>query len=217
MAKRHVIGVVDYGMGNLRSVGKALESLGFTVVVSGDPRELDRCKGIVLPGVGAFRDCAANLDRQGLVPFIREIVAEGRPFLGICLGLQILLDESEEFGRHEGLGLVPGKVVRFPAGMSSGESTLPLKIPHMGWNAVETTMDHPLLAGIPSGSYFYFVHSYFVAPSDPSVVACQTTYGIPFAAAVGRGNLFAVQFHPEKSQAVGLRMLSNFGRLCEAA
>lgn len=211
------IGVVDYGMGNLRSVSKALESLGFPAIVSGDPAVLSRCSGIVLPGVGAFRDCMENLGRQGLLPFLSDVLAGGRPFLGICLGLQVLFSESEEFGRHEGIGLFPGKVVRFPAGLrgpSPDGEPVPLKVPHMGWNRVDVTMDHPVLRGIPSGSYFYFVHSYYVDPDDPSLVACRTSYGIGFAAAVGRGNLLAVQFHPEKSQGAGLAVLSNFGRLC---
>jgi glutamine amidotransferase len=203
-------------MGNLRSVSKALESLGFTTVVSGDPAELSSSRGIVFPGVGAFRDCMGNVVRQGLLPFLREYLASGRPFLGICVGMQLLFAESEEFGRYEGIGFFPGKVVRFPADMPApgGGS---LKVPHMGWNDVEILSDHPVLEGIPSGTYFYFVHSYYAVPDDPGVTGCRTTYGVPFAAAVGRGNRFAVQFHPEKSQAAGLRLLGNFGRLCAAA
>ena len=214
------IGVVDYGMGNLRSVSKALESLGFPTVVSGSPAELSRCAGIVLPGVGAFRDCMANLGRQELLPFLADVLSEDRPFLGICLGLQVLFTASEEFGHHEGIGFFPGNVVRFPAGLRgpapNGE-TASLKVPHMGWNRVDFTMDHPVFRGIPSGSYFYFVHSYYVEPVDPSIVACRTLYGVAFAAAVGKGNLMAVQFHPEKSQGAGLAILSNFGRLCREA
>jgi len=214
------IGVVDYGMGNLRSVGKALEFAGFPVIVSGSRRELSRCRGIVLPGVGAFRDCMANLRRQELLPFLADVLAEDRPFLGICLGLQVLFAESEEFGRHEGLGVFPGKVVRFPRGGSGqpppGER-MALKVPHMGWNRVSIVRDHPVLRGIPDGTYFYFVHSYYVLPEDPSVVVCRTPYGVEFTAGVGRGNLLAVQFHPEKSQAAGLAILSNFGRLCREA
>jgi imidazole glycerol-phosphate synthase subunit HisH len=217
MTAADAIGIVDYGMGNLRSVAKALESIGFPVRVSGDAALLSRCRGIVLPGVGAFRDCMRNLDRQGLLPFLREVLAEGRPFLGICLGLQALFTESEEFGRHEGIGFFPGRAVRFPAGLSApcpagGAATL--KVPHMGWNRVEIRMDHPVLRGVPSGTHFYFVHSYYVRPDDPGIVACTATYGIPFAAGVGRGNLLAVQFHPEKSQAAGLALLARFGKLC---
>jgi len=210
MSRTDAIGVVDYGMGNLRSVSKALETLGFPTRVSGDPAELRRCRGIVLPGVGAFRDCMENLSRQGLLPFLNDALADARPFLGICLGQQLLFTESEEFGRHKGLGFIPGKVVRFPAGAS-------LKIPHMGWNRVEFATDHPMLRGIPSGSYFYFVHSYYVVPDDPSVIACRTSYGIEFASGVGAGNLLAVQFHPEKSQVAGLALLSNFGNMCRDA
>lgn len=220
MSRTDAIGIVDYGMGNLRSVGKALEALGFPVRISGSRQELSRCPGIVLPGVGAFRDCMGNLARQELLPFLQDVLRDGRPFLGICLGLQVLFSESEEFGRHEGIGFLQGNVVRFPAGMSDpgepGRRTV-LKIPHMGWNRVEFTMDHPVLRGIPSGAYFYFVHSYYVRPDDPSIVACRTSYGVEFAAGVGRGNLLAVQFHPEKSQAAGLALLGNFGRLCREA
>jgi imidazole glycerol-phosphate synthase subunit HisH len=207
------IGVVDYGMGNLRSVSKALESLGFATRVSGDGGELSACRGIVFPGVGAFRDCMGNVVRQGLLGFLREYLASGRPFLGICVGMQLLFGESEEFGRHEGIGYFHGKVVRFPGDMPAPSGGV-LKVPHMGWNAVEIVSEHPVLDGIPSGSYFYFVHSYYAVPDDPADAGCRTTYGIPFTAAVARGNRFAVQFHPEKSQLVGLHLLGNFGRLC---
>ncbi len=220
MSRTEDIGIVDYGMGNLRSVSKALDTLGFPVRVSGNPSDLSRCRGIVLPGVGAFRDCMENLGRQGLLPFLKDVLRDGRPFLGICLGLQLLFSESEEFGRHEGIGFLPGKVVRFPAGMAAPDvafGTDSLKVPHMGWNRVEFTMDHPVLRGVPSGSYFYFVHSYYVRPDDPAVVACKTSYGVEFAAGVGKGNLLAVQFHPEKSQAAGLALLANFGRMCREA
>ena len=215
MRVKDAIGVVDYGMGNLRSVGKALESLGFRTVVSGKAAELARCRGIVLPGVGAFRDCMLNLGREGLLPFLSDVLAAGRPFLGICLGLQVLFEESEEFGRHAGIGFFPGRVVRFPAAMQARGAAL--KVPHMGWNRVDFAMDHPALRGIPSGSWFYFVHSYYVVPRDAAAVAGRTSYGIDFASAVGKGNLLAVQFHPEKSQAAGLAVLSNFGRICRDA
>ena len=220
MTDNGVIGVVDYGMGNLRSVSKALESLGFPTVVSGSPEALSRCAGIVLPGVGAFRDCMKNLRRQGLLPLLADVLGENRPFLGICLGMQVLFSESEEFGRHEGIGFFPGKVVRFPSGLREappGGETCALKVPHMGWNRVDVAMDHPVFRGIPSGAHFYFVHSYYVEPEDPSIVACRASYGVSFAAAVGKGNLMAVQFHPEKSQGAGLAVLSNFGRLCREA
>jgi glutamine amidotransferase len=216
MSGARPIGVVDYGMGNLRSVSKALESLGFPTLVSGDARELSRCRGIVLPGVGAFRDCMENLSRQGLLPFLSDALADGRPFLGICLGQQLLFSESEEFGRHKGIGFFPGKVVRFPSRTCDTDGTA-LKVPHMGWNRVELTGDHPMFRGIPSGSYFYFVHSYYVVPEDSAVIACTTSYGVEFASGVGKGNLLAVQFHPEKSQVAGLALLSNFGRMCGEA
>ncbi|HEY3488529.1 MAG TPA: imidazole glycerol phosphate synthase subunit HisH [Candidatus Deferrimicrobiaceae bacterium] len=218
--RRDAIGVVDYGMGNLRSVGKALESVGFPVVVTGDPSVLSGCRGVVLPGVGAFRDCMDNLRQGGLLPFLADYLASDRPFLGICLGLQLLFTESEEFGRHEGIGFLPGRVVRFPAGMTEprpGGGERKLKIPHMGWNRIDVVKDHPVLDGIPSGSYFYFVHSYYVDPADSAVVAARSSYGIPFTAAVATGNRLAVQFHPEKSQSAGLRLLSNFGRLSREA
>jgi glutamine amidotransferase len=216
MMRGSAIGVVDYGMGNLRSVSKALESLGFKTLVSGDPKALFPCRGIVFPGVGAFRDCMGNVARQGLLPFLREYLASGRPFLGICVGMQMLFSESEEFGRHEGIGFFRGKVVRFPPDMPAGDGGV-LKVPHMGWNEVEVTGDSPVLRGIPSGTYFYFVHSYYAVPEDSGTVACRTSYGVPFAAAVERGNRLAVQFHPEKSQSAGLRLLGNFGRLCAEA
>jgi len=216
MTRGSAIGVVDYGMGNLRSVSKALESLGFPTLVSGDPRALSSCRGIVFPGVGAFRDCMGNVVRQGLLPFLREYLAEGRPFLGICVGMQLLFSGSEEFGRHEGIGFFPGNVVRFPGDMPARDGGV-LKVPHMGWNGVEVVGDPPALRGIPSGTYFYFVHSYYAAPKAPGDVVCRSTYGVPFAAAVARGNRLAVQFHPEKSQAAGLRLLGNFGRLCAEA
>jgi glutamine amidotransferase len=203
-------------MGNLRSVSKALESLGFPTSVSGDARTLSSCRGIVFPGVGAFRDCMANVVRQGLLPFLREYLASDRPFLGICVGMQLLFAESEEFGRYEGVGFFPGKVVRFPGDMPAPGGGV-LKVPHMGWNAVEVLVKHPVLDGIPSGTYFYFVHSYYAVPGEPGISACRTVYGVPFAAAAGKGNRLAVQFHPEKSQTAGLLLLGNFGRLCSAA
>ncbi|OGR18559.1 MAG: imidazole glycerol phosphate synthase, glutamine amidotransferase subunit, partial [Deltaproteobacteria bacterium RIFOXYB2_FULL_66_7] len=195
MTRGSAIGVVDYGMGNLRSVSKALESLGFPTLVSGDPGALSSCRGIVFPGVGAFRDCMGNVVRQGLLPFLREYLVSDRPFLGICVGMQLLFSGSEEFGRHEGIGFFPGNVVRFPGDMPARDGSV-LKVPHMGWNEVEVVGDPPALHGIPSGTYFYFVHSYYAAPEDPGDVVCRSTYGVPFAAAVGRGNRLAVQFHP---------------------
>jgi glutamine amidotransferase len=157
-----------------------------------------------------------NVVRQGLLPFLREYLASDRPFLGICVGMQLLFSGSEEFGRHEGIDFFRGNVVRFPGDMPARGGGV-LKVPHMGWNEVEVIGDPPAFRGIPSGTYFYFVHSYYAAPKVPGDVACRSTYGVPFAAAVSRGNRLAVQFHPEKSQAAGLRLLGNFGRLCAEA
>jgi glutamine amidotransferase len=196
--------VVDYGMGNLRSVQKALERVGCDAVVSSDPRVVAQAPALVLPGVGAFHDCMQNLTAARLVDPLLAGIAAGKPFLGICLGMQLLLTVGEEFGIHQGLDLVPGRVVRFPH-----DHALP--VPHMGWNQVHFAQpDHPMVAGIPDGSYFYFVHSYHAAPADGGAVAAWTDYGVRFCSAIARGNLFATQFHPEKSQRWGLKMLANF-------
>ncbi len=200
-----LIAVLDYERGNLRSVQKALEYVGAQVVITRDPRVVKRADKLVLPGVGAFADCMDNLHRFRLVEPLMEFIGYGRPFLGICLGLQLLFSQSEEFGTHTGLNLIPGRVVRFPRG---------LKVPHMGWNTIHILRDGcPLLRGIPEGAYFYFVHSYYVVPYDLSVVATSTEYGVEFASMLWRENVFATQFHPEKSQRSGLTMLENFHRL----
>ena len=201
-----MIHIVDYGMGNLRSVQKAFESLGVEAAICTDASELTDCPKMVLPGVGAFRDAIHELKQQDMVGPIRDHVASGRPFLGICLGLQLLFDVSYEDGEWEGLGLVPGKVVRF-------EDQPGLKIPHMGWNMLQVAKPSPLLSGIDAGSYVYFVHSYHVVPDDDSVIATRTEHGIPFVSSIARDNLFATQFHPEKSQSIGLRLLKNFADL----
>jgi len=201
-----MIVVVDYGMGNLRSVQKGFEKVGGRAIISRDPGEIQRAGRLVLPGVGAFPECMRNLTRLNLVEPILEFIASGRPFLGICLGLQLLFDESEEFGQHEGLKLIPGKVKAF-------ERNMGLKIPHMGWNQVLFRREIPIFRGIENGSFFYFVHSYYVAPEDPLDVAAESEYGITFTCAVARENIFAVQFHPEKSQDHGLKILSNFANL----
>jgi glutamine amidotransferase len=198
-----MISIVDYGMGNLRSVQKACEKVGAPARICTRPDELRDCQRMILPGVGAFRDAIAELRRQQLVEPIREHIAAGRPFLGICLGLQLLFDTSYEDGQWQGLGVLRGKVVRFS---DVGD----LKVPHMGWNQVDATASCPLLAGIPSRAFFYFVHSYYVVPEDPTVIAARTEYGIPFTSMVARGKLFATQFHPEKSQQLGLQLLKNF-------
>lgn len=198
--------VVDYGMGNLRSVQKGFEKVGCPAVVSRDPEEIVKAQRLVLPGVGAFPECMKNLASLGLVEPILDFIKSGRPFLGICLGLQLLFDESEEFGRHEGMKVVPGVVKGF-------DPTPGLKIPHMGWNEVILRNGSPLFSGIEDRTFFYFVHSFYVVPAQESDIAAESEYGITFTCAVSRDNVHAVQFHPEKSQANGLRMLQNFGSL----
>lgn len=196
--------IIDYGMGNLRSVQKGLEKVGLTADIITGPERLYAAPGVILPGVGAFADAMENLDRAGFIPAIKEVVARGKPLLGICLGLQLLFSESEENGLHRGLDLIPGRVVKLPAG---------LKVPHMGWNQLEIKRQSPLLKGISNGDYFYFVHSYYVVPEDDRAIIACTEYGIKVPAIVGSGNLFGIQFHPEKSSDLGLRILKNFGEL----
>ncbi|NIQ95412.1 MAG: imidazole glycerol phosphate synthase subunit HisH [Desulfuromonadales bacterium] len=203
--------IIDYGMGNLRSVQKGFEKLGFSATVTEDPAVAGSADKLVLPGVGAFRDCMANLREGGFVDPILRHVESGRPFLGICLGLQLLFTESQEFGRHEGLGIIPGKVVRFPEKMRQGDEVL--KVPHMGWNQIAIRKNAPIYKGIEEGSSVYFVHSYYVVPDDPAVVATETDYGVTFCSSIWRDNVMATQFHPEKSQVVGLQMLKNFGEM----
>ena len=205
------IAVVDYGMGNLRSVSKAIEYVaqGLRVEVTSDPRVVQAAGRVVFPGQGAMPDCMRELDARGLRPAVME-AARAKPFLGICIGLQMLFDLSEE-GHVEGLGLLPGKVVRFPSDATDAAGSR-LKVPHMGWNEVHQTLRHPLWEGIPTGSRFYFVHSYYPVPAERSIVAGYSLYPFPFTCAVASGNLFAVQFHPEKSQAAGLQLLRNFVR-----
>jgi glutamine amidotransferase len=199
-----MIAIIDYGMGNLRSVSKAFEAVGHQAVVTRDARVIGNASHVVLPGVGAFGDCMANIEQYGLVEPIRTAIQSGKPFLGICLGLQLLFTESEEFGPHRGLDIIPGKVRRFESGQA-------LKVPHMGWNQVHVQRACPLFDGIADGSDWYFVHSYFVDPSDRQLAATTTTYGISFVSSVWRGNIVACQFHPEKSQTTGLRLIKNFG------
>ena len=203
------IAVIDYGMGNLRSVSKALEHVApeARVIVTSDPREVAGADRVVFPGQGAMSDCMRELDARGLRPAVLE-ATRSKPFLGLCIGLQMLFESSEE-GDTPGLAVLPGKVRRFPAELMRAAKDGPLKVPHMGWNQVETN-GHPLWAGIPSGSRFYYVHSYYADTPDPALVAGTTTYGFPFTCAAARDNIFAVQFHPEKSQAAGLRLLANF-------
>jgi imidazole glycerol-phosphate synthase subunit HisH len=199
-----VIAVVDYGRGNLGSVEKALSGLGMRAVVTQDPQVVADAEAVTLPGDGAFHDAMATLQSLGLLDPIRTCLDDGRPFLGICLGYQLLFTESEEFGQGKGLDVIPGAVRRFPSG---------LKVPHMGWNQVEPQGDLRLFEGIPAGAHFYFVHSYYPETSDPSFSVATCTYGVTFPAAVERGALFATQFHPEKSQRWGRRLLENFAAL----
>jgi len=200
------LAIVDYGMGNLRSVEKAFVRLGHAAEVTHDPERIATAPGVVLPGVGAFGACMTNLTVLGLVEPVRHAIRSGRPFLGICLGMQLLFDESEEFGPIEGLHILPGRVVRFASDPDR-------KVPHMGWNTLRIARPAPHLAGIADGAYVYFVHSYYPVPADAALVATATPYGAEFASSVVRDNVFACQFHPEKSQAVGLRLLENFVRV----
>lgn len=203
------VAVIDYGMGNLHSIAKALQFVApeSTILVSADPDTIRRADRVVFPGVGAIRDCMAQLENLDLIEVIKN-VSKKKPFLGICLGLQALLESSEESGAVECLGLFQGSVVRFEKPFESDGS--PLKIPHMGWNAVLQTRPHPLWSGIPQNSRFYFVHSYHAETTDAACIAATADYPGPFTCALARDNLFAVQFHPEKSQTMGLKLLRNF-------
>ena len=198
-----MIAIIDYDMGNVRSVSKALEKVGSEAVVTRDPLVIADASHIVLPGVGAFRDCMRNLEEYGLITPILKSIESGKPFLGICLGLQLLFEESDEFGVHKGLGVIKGRVVRF-------KDAPGLKVPHMGWNEVTKAKDSALLEGIKDGEFFYFVHSYYAVPSDRSIDLTTTGYGIDFTSSVEAGNVMACQFHPEKSQKAGVRGLKKF-------
>jgi len=201
-----MIAIVDYQMGNLRSVQKAFERVGHAAAITADPKVLEQADHVVLPGVGAFADAIAEIRRRELIEPIRTAIASGRPFLGICLGLQMLFDVSYEDGEHEGLGVIPGEVRRF-------DVPAEYKVPHMGWNHVKQRRPAPIFKGIADNAHFYFVHSYYVVPKDESVIAGEASYPEPFCAAIWRDNLFATQFHPEKSQATGLQLLKNFAEL----
>jgi glutamine amidotransferase len=204
-----MIAIIDYGMGNLRSVQKGFEKVGFEAVVTADPRQVLEADRVVLPGVGAFRDCMRSLETGGFIEPILKVIESGRPFLGICLGLQLLFTESEEFGLHKGLGIISGRVVRFPEGMrENGEK---LAVPHMGWNQIAFRQRPAVFADIDEGTNVYFVHSYYVKPEDQVVIATTTGYGSEFCSSICLDNVVATQFHPEKSQEVGLRILKNFG------
>lgn len=195
--------VIDYDSGNLRSVGKALESVGVTSLVSGDPAELATADAVVFPGVGSAPSAMAALQQRGLVQPLRDYVTSGRPFLGVCLGLQLLMDRSEE-GNTPCLGIIPGEAKRLPGG---------LKVPHMGWNSVRFKFSHPAFEGIPQDSYFYFVHSYYPVPAGSDHQAGATVYGVSFCSVYDRGNLVATQFHPEKSGTTGVRIYKNFAEM----
>ncbi len=201
-----MIALVDYGMGNLQSVRKALQRVGGQVRIVKKPDEMLSADQLVLPGVGAFADCMQNLKKQGLIDPIRQFIRRGKPFLGICLGYQALFERSQEGNKTDGLGIFQGSVVRFP--------DTKFKVPQIGWNQIEIQKQAcPLLREVRDGSYLYFVHSYFPEPSDSTLVCARTEYGVRFASMIWAGNIFACQFHPEKSQAVGLKILENFVRL----
>lgn len=207
-----MIAIVDYGMGNLRSVEKAFERLGFDVKVTDNPNEVRNADKLVLPGVGAFQDAMDGLRHRGFIEPIVNWVRSGKPFLGICLGLQLLFSKGYEDGEHEGLDIIPGKVIRF----KFSEDGIPgkLKVPHMGWNQISFRKENiPILKNVPCNAYMYFVHSYYVCPVDEGVIATETEYGVRFTSMIWRNNIFATQFHPEKSQECGLTILKNFGNL----
>jgi glutamine amidotransferase len=197
-----MIAIIDYGMGNLRSVEKGFLKVGVNAKVVTDSKAVDNADAVVLPGVGAFRDCMKNLEEGSLTEPILRSIQKGKPYLGICLGLQVLFTESEEFGIHKGFDILKGKVVRFQ---------INLKVPHMGWNNAKIQRRPPIFDGIQDEAFFYFVHSYYVVPDDNNIVATTTDYGITFASMVWKENIFATQFHPEKSQETGLKILKNFG------
>jgi glutamine amidotransferase len=203
-----MIAIVDYGMGNLRSVEKAFAKVGADASITADPRVIDDASAVVLPGVGAFRDCIRNLSDLSLTDAISRSIRKGKPYLGICLGLQVLFSESEEFGVCKGLDILRGKVVRF---------TIDEKVPHMGWNTVAYRKRPPIFDDVPDDSFFYFVHSFYVVPDDQSVTAGTTDYGVTFTSMVWKDNVIATQFHPEKSQALGLRVLAGFAEFARKA
>ncbi|MEM9585860.1 MAG: imidazole glycerol phosphate synthase subunit HisH [Planctomycetota bacterium] len=201
-----MITIVDYQMGNLRSVQKAIQHNGGEALITDDPGQIANAEKLILPGVGAFGDAMKEIRDRDLVSPIKDFIATGRPFFGICLGLQLLFDRGFEHGEHEGLGVIPGDVVRFDIDPS-------MKVPHMGWNSVRKTADAPVLADVADDTHFYFVHSYYVRPASTDVVSLNCEYGIKFCAAVWKDNVFATQFHPEKSQTQGLALLAAFDAL----
>lgn len=223
-----MVTIIDYGIGNLRSIEKAFQAVGADVIRTDRPEVIVRAERVVLPGVGAFGACADEIRRRGLEEPVREVIAAGKPFMGVCVGMQLLFEESDEMGRHAGLGILPGRIVHFraapathpvaePQSVSLGDAgawdhdaARPLKVPHMGWNTIRIERPSALLDGIEQGAFFYFVHSYHARPDEASDVLASTTYGAEFPAIVHRNNVYGVQFHPEKSQKNGLRLLRNF-------
>lgn len=206
-----MIAIIDYGMGNLRSVQKGFEKIGAEALVTANPRLIQEADRIVLPGVGAFRDCMSNLEQAGFVEPLLKVIAEGRPFLGICVGMQLLFSDSVEFGLYQGLNVISGHVLRFPEGMREGDEEL--KVPHMGWNQLNVKRRPAPFEGIADGCNVYFVHSYYVKPDNDDVIATTTDYGIEFCSSIWKDNIVATQFHPEKSQDVGLGILKNFAEM----
>jgi glutamine amidotransferase len=206
------VAVIDYGMGNLHSVSKALENVDpdCQVLVTADHEQIRNADHVVLPGVGAIRDCMAEIRRLGLDQVVLEVAQQGTPLLGVCVGMQAMMEYSAENDGTECLGLLPGKVLAFPTDMQDPVSGERLKIPHMGWNQIYPQVEHPLWRSIANGARFYFVHSYYVEPANPELIAASCNYGIPFTCALAKGNVFAVQFHPEKSQHAGLQLYANF-------
>ena len=205
-----MIAIIDYGMGNLRSVEKAFQVVGYPAVITNDPEQVAKAERVVLPGVGAFGAAMENLRSSGMDEAVIEAVNSGKPFLGICLGLQLLFTESDEMGLFKGLNIIPGRVVQFFQPEDRTPETDKLKVPHMGWNELDVRLPTPVLKDFPKGGMVYFVHSFYVAPNDPSVVAATSRHGIDFCAAVWKDNVFASQFHPEKSGTLGLQMVKNF-------
>jgi glutamine amidotransferase len=220
-----MIAIIDYGMGNLRSVEKAFEKVGYEAVITDKLEVIDKADKVVLPGVGAFKDAKEGLQERGLIGPITNHIKRGKLFLGICLGLHLLFSKSSEDGEHKGLDIFAGKVARFDFEQlscsregdekekSPGENNNRLKIPHMGWNQIKIKKDVPILKGLPDNTYVYFVHSYYVVPDHDDIIAAETEYGLPFVSMISVDNIFATQFHPEKSQQHGLTILKNFGKL----
>jgi glutamine amidotransferase len=210
-----MIAIVDCGIGNLRSVHKAFERVGHAAQITQRPEDIARAHAVVLPGQGAFRDCMAQLGEHDLLEPVLECIRSGRPYLGICLGLQLLMTESDEFGCHKGMNILQGRVRRFPHGLTGAHGQV-LKVPHMGWNQARVARQAPIFDGIPETAYFYFAHSFYVEPLGDAAVATITDYGVSFVSGIWHDNMFGVQFHPEKSQTHGLQLLKNFGDIARS-